>query len=845
MAIEKLRGEIGDLRNQLMRLSGGGSSPEKIAQKRDLFRKLIILSTTGQDMSGLFMQVITCAASDSQDIILKKSLNQYITTYCNANPELMVLTINMLLKGCEDQDPTIRGLSLRSLCSLTLSNLTEYLMTPIRRGLEDRHPYVRRTAVMGVLKVWTFDPAAVQNSGMLETVFVMLTRDTDPMVISNCMSVVSKAGDAQELLSKALVYSLLNRIKEFSEWAQCQVLEFVSHYRVADATEVYDIMNALDDRLATPNSAVVLATVKVFLNLTLALPYDHQQVLERIKDPLMTLISRDHYETAYVVLTHFLVIARRAPMIFSSIYPSFYCRVNDPSYIKDLKLQVLSSLANDNNAYEIVTELTEYVTDIDEHVARESIRAVGRIALEVEDVPALLDRLIGFLELDKPCVTEETLIQLKDVLRRYPHVAEVAIASLNSLSPQDVEDPEARAAFIWILGEHGSGIQDAPYLLEPLVEEWASQAVIVRLTLLTAAAKLFFMRPAECQPVLGSTLAAAVADVDQDVHDRALLYFRLLQHDVSEAKRIIRPAMSHVVSFAEEQTPEIADRIFAEFNSLSVIYRRPSDVFVKDGNADTSAASEGPSLVIPSHAGADTTVAAADAVAIPTAFVDEGSSLLGGQGDDDNTATMRPAAAANGFHQLGDLIGDPFTEIAAVDPSPSTHAVRQPLQQPNQPPPPQKERASQPSDPMADLLGLSDDSTAQGAAPAAPLPLPLPALQLRRDPQLQSGAFQQQWGQLPGAAQFEIPLSATSLAAVQDRQAEFCRAMSAEGITRMASGGKPVKFYFHSQTMSGTARVLLQVLSSANGLSVTIKSDELQLVKPLQSLFTQIVSSFH
>lgn len=57
--------------------------------------------------------------------------------------------------------------------------------------------------------------------------------------------------------------------------------------------------------------------------------------------------------------------------------------MNDPSYIKDLKLQLLSAVADDGNAYEIVTELTEYVTDIDEHLAREAVRAVGRIALEV------------------------------------------------------------------------------------------------------------------------------------------------------------------------------------------------------------------------------------------------------------------------------------------------------------------------------------------------------------------------------------------------------------------------------------------------------------------------------
>ena len=149
------------------------------------------------------------------------------------------------------------------------------------------------------------------------------------------------------------------------------------------------------------------------------------QVLERIKDPLVTLISRDQYETAYAVLAHFLVIAQRAPIIFASvratqhwrwhcaaaaelgianviftvlspgfgagllqIYQSFYCRMNDPSYIKDLKLQLLSAVADDSNAFEIVTELTEYVTDIDEHLAREAVRAVGRIALQVS--PLLL-----------------------------------------------------------------------------------------------------------------------------------------------------------------------------------------------------------------------------------------------------------------------------------------------------------------------------------------------------------------------------------------------------------------------------------------------------------------------
>ena len=46
---------------------------------------------------------------------------------------------------------------------------------------------------------------------------------------------------------------------------------------------------------------------------------NHMQVLERVKDPLQTLVSRDQYETAYAVLAHFLLIAQRAPILFSQV----------------------------------------------------------------------------------------------------------------------------------------------------------------------------------------------------------------------------------------------------------------------------------------------------------------------------------------------------------------------------------------------------------------------------------------------------------------------------------------------------------------------------------------------
>jgi vesicle coat complex subunit len=83
--------------------------------------------------------------------------------------------------------------------------------------------------------------------------------------------------------------------KEFSEWAQCLVLELVVKYVPLDSSEIFDIMNLLEDRLQHANGAVVLATIKVFLQLTLSMTDVHQQV--RIKAFFIYSFSSNCQET--------------------------------------------------------------------------------------------------------------------------------------------------------------------------------------------------------------------------------------------------------------------------------------------------------------------------------------------------------------------------------------------------------------------------------------------------------------------------------------------------------------------------------------------------------------------
>ena len=53
---------------------------------------------------------------------------------------------------------------------------------------------------------------------------------------------------------------------------------------------------------------------------------------------------------------------------------------------------------------------------------------------------------------------------------------------------------------IWVMGEYGQAIPDAPYDLEPMLAGFDEEpSAAVRLELLTAATKLFFKRPGEMQ----------------------------------------------------------------------------------------------------------------------------------------------------------------------------------------------------------------------------------------------------------------------------------------------------------------------------------------------------------
>ncbi|KAL6615614.1 hypothetical protein ACP70R_037884 [Stipagrostis hirtigluma subsp. patula] len=821
------KSEVADLKQQLRQLAGS-RAPDADDQRRDVFKRVISCMTAGIDVSAAFGEMVLCSATS--DVVTKKMCYLYVGAHARAHPDLALLTINFLQRDCRDQDPTIRGLALRSLCSLRVPNLVEYLVTPLTTGLKDPSAYVRMIAAVGAAKLYHISATACLDADLPASLKALMLSDPDAQVVANCLHALQEiwtleaanseaaAREIETLYSKPVVFYLLNRIKEFSEWAQCAVLELASKFLPSDNNEIFDIMNLLEDRLQHANGAVVLATIKVFLHLTMSMTDVHQQVYERIKAPLLTLVGAGSPEQSYSVLCHLHLLVMRAPMLFSSDYKSFYCHFSDPSYVKKLKLEMLTAIANESNTYEIVTELCEYAGNVDVPIARESIRAVGKIALQQYDVNAIVDRLLQFLEMDKDYVTAETLVLVKDLLRKYPQWSHDCIAVVGNISSKNIQEPKAKAALIWMLGEYSQDMHDAPYVLESLVENWDEEhSPEVRLHLLTAVMKCFFKRPPETQKALGATLAAGLSDTHQDVHDRALFYYRLLQYDPAVAERVVNPPKQAVSVFADTQSSEMKDRIFDEFNSMSVVYQKPSYMFTdKEHRGPFEYSEDLSSLTV----GAE---ASENVISAQRYQENDNDLLLSTSDKEDNGTGANNGSSTSTYNapsDLGLLSSQTPTETALINPGGPTYS-------------------SQSNFSLDDLLGLGVSD--------APAPPPPPALTLNSKPVLDPGTFQKKWGQLALSLSQECSLSPQGAASLMNPQS-LIRHMQSNFIQCIASGGQPpnYKFFFYAQKDGATAFFLVEcIINTASAKAqLKIKADEGTAAEAFSTLFQSALSKF-
>uniref|UniRef100_A0AAQ5BGK7 Adaptor related protein complex 4 subunit beta 1 n=1 Tax=Homo sapiens TaxID=9606 RepID=A0AAQ5BGK7_HUMAN len=362
---------------------------------RNVIQRVIRYMTQGLDMSGVFMEMVK--ASATVDIVQKKLVYLYMCTYAPLKPDLALLAINTLCKDCSDPNPMVRGLALRSMCSLRMPGVQEYIQQPILNGLRDKASYVRRVAVLGCAKMHNLHGDSEVDGALVNELYSLL-RDQDPIVVVNCLrsleEILKQEGGV--VINKPIAHHLLNRMSKLDQWGQAEVLNFLLRYQPRSEEELFDILNLLDSFLKSSSPGVVMGATKLFLILAKMFPHVQTDVLVRVKGPLLAACSSESRELCFVALCHVRQILHSLPGHFSSHYKKFFCSYSEPHYIKLQKVEVLCELVNDENVQQVLEELRGYCTDVSADFAQAAIFAIGGIARTYTDqCVQILTELLG------------------------------------------------------------------------------------------------------------------------------------------------------------------------------------------------------------------------------------------------------------------------------------------------------------------------------------------------------------------------------------------------------------------------------------------------------------------
>ncbi|XP_015257139.1 AP-1 complex subunit beta-1 isoform X3 [Cyprinodon tularosa] len=651
------KGEIFELKAEL--------NSDKKEKKKEAVKKVIASMTVGKDVSALFPDVVNCMQTDNLE--LKKLVYLYLMNYAKSQPDMAIMAVNTFVKDCEDPNPLIRALAVRTMGCIRVDKITEYLCEPLRKCLKDEDPYVRKTAAVCVAKLHDINAQLVEDQGFLDTLKDLIS-DSNPMVVANAVAALSEIAESHPNsnlldLNPQTINKLLTALNECTEWGQIFILDCLANYTPRDDRESQSICERVTPRLSHANSAVVLSAVKVLMKFMEMLPKDldyYGTLLKKLAPPLVTLLSAEP-ELQYVALRNINLIVQRRPEILKHEMKVFFVKYNDPIYVKLEKLDIMIRLASQANIAQVLAELKEYATEVDVDFVRKAVRAIGRCAIKVEQsAERCVSTLLDLIQTKVNYVVQEAIVVIKDIFRKYPNKYESVIATLCE-NLDSLDEPEARAAMIWIVGEYAERIDNADELLESFLEGFHDESTQVQLQLLTAIVKLFLKKPTETQELVQQVLSLATQDSDNpDLRDRGYIYWRLLSTDPVAAKEVVlaeKPLISEETDLIE---PTLLEELICHIGTLASVYHKPPSAFVEGSRGVQhkrlpGSAGSGESVESPD------TGSAAGVPDAPPAVIPSQGDLLGDLLNLDLTppATSGPPPPATSGLQLGamDLLG--------------------------------------------------------------------------------------------------------------------------------------------------------------------------------------------
>lgn len=539
------------------------------------------------ETANMMSDVIRLMRTD--DIEIRKMCLQYLTVYASAKPKQAQEAIAFLSRFKDESDATLRALSIRTMSSIPTKDFVDLTSQSLRAALADRAPQVRREAAFAVSRLYQHDPDLTTSMNFLDGLNDLL-HDPNSNVVTNALAALSYITEQGKTLSLSIdrnhSLTLILLLGKSNEWSQVYILNSLMSYVPQTEVEALELIELIIPSLQHENPGVALNAIKIIVYLTnyvrspeLVIP----SLPTKLGSALSSLLSNPP-EIQFLVLRNVILLLLGRQQLVNFDVEKFFCLYDDQIYVKDTKLEIIYLLANEDNVSLVLQELEEYATEVDVAMARKAIRAFGNLAIKLTSAAdECVNIICSLVSNGVPYVVQEAVSVMKNILRRYPNRFDFAIDDVVR-HHKLIDEPDAKTAFIWILGQYCTKIKNVGAVFEQVLANYTEDPAEVQYAILTAAAKLYLFGVDKGENILLSVLKWATEESNNpDIRDRGFFYWRLLTADTSldeenfqkHTKQILLNPNPSISYDNENIDPTILEELELNIGSLASIYLKP------------------------------------------------------------------------------------------------------------------------------------------------------------------------------------------------------------------------------------------------------------------------------
>lgn len=532
------------------------------------------------------------------DMEVKRICHEYVRSLGSAKPHSAKEALKAVLDDLDNKNEDIQITGLRTLSSITsLEYINEtfkaigYILT--RRGVPQN---LCKTAILLLKHLDDVDHDRVFK--MLPSLHdIFEHQSASPTVrtaaLHTLYAVHEKNKDLKPLkLDLIAAIGMLELLPQLNEWDKALVLESLVTSAVPEThTDAHGMIELALPQLQHANTYVALNSVKFIAYLLNYVDYVNEGLIRRFSNSIVSLLNKPP-ELEFLVLRNIiLLLLSRGASLLNLDVSFFFIEYNDPIYIKDTKLECLYLSADHENLPRILEELIQYATDIDIQMSRKAIRAIGNLAVKLNEEAAhgCVDALLDLLEFGVEYVVQEIISVFRNILRKHPKRFESIIGELVRYT-NSVQEPESKNAMIWIITNYSYALPNYMKFFQVFSSNLLRETSDTQFSILTSSVKFFIRDPNyQTEELCIKVLKQCTEKTNNpDLRDRAFMYWRLLSLAQSPKSNLLSNDVITRLIDGEVPTiqlntkldPVILEELELNVGTIASVYLKPvSQVF--------------------------------------------------------------------------------------------------------------------------------------------------------------------------------------------------------------------------------------------------------------------------